>query len=375
MSRIDNPQEICKMTNRAPLRTPLRAPLFLALGAVAILGCWQHLDSGAAADNTSVNADPSLGLGGPFPINTTTPEIGLTADDTGEPTNFTTDPCDKVKADAVAIRTTNCKTCHQDAQSGGLTNIESDASLVNVMSTSGKYPGWKYVVPGDLNASLIYHRVVMVGDMPPPSTIDAPLPHPSISDMSVLREWILCIGGAAPVTTTHPDAGSTSTGAGGATGTTGAGGRTGGAGGAGGTAMLDAGGMGSDAMADSGMTAMDSGMTAMDSGMSGGDAGAATACTGVQNCNNPVVVASLPFNTTVTAAQACFEVNQTVTGINCTNANGRRIQINNTQVAINNGTCAAGTVPAARNGGYCVLVNNFGGGGGGQPANTMLRIL
>ena len=366
-----NPEETRKMTTGSPLRASLRAPLFLALGTVAVFGCWQKLDSNASHDTPNTNADPSQGLGGPFPINVTTPDIGITAGENGDPTSVSQNACDKVESDFKDIRMTFCSMCHQDIASGTLTHIEDDASIVNVMSGSGKYPGMKYIVPGDPLNSLIYKRVVMNGDMPPPSTIEAVVPHPSISDMSVLRQWIFCLTGS---NNPDPGGGSTSSGAGGATGstTTGAGGKTGG-GGSGGTAMLDAGagmGMGADAMADSGMTNSDSGMTR-------NDGGAATPCTGVQNCNNPTAVASLPFNTTVQATQnqACFEVNQSVTGVNCNNATGRRVSINGTQVAINNGSCAPGMIPAPRNGGYCVLVNSGFGGGGTQPGNTALTIL
>ena len=51
-------------------------------------------------------------------------------------------------------------------------------------------PGVGLRLPGDPDHSLIYHRVAVVQDMPPPSTIGSPLSHPSVSDFSVLHEWI-----------------------------------------------------------------------------------------------------------------------------------------------------------------------------------------
>jgi hypothetical protein len=77
----------------------------------------------------------------------------------------------------------------------------------------------------------------------------------------------------------------------------------------------------------------------------------------------------------ITAAQAqngvCYQTTRTVTAVDCTNANSRRVSVNGGQVTINNGTCAAGNPPAPRNGGFCVQVNAFGGGGGGQQTMTL----
>ena len=338
-----------------------RAPVFFVLGTMAVVGCWQKLDSSADDGVTSATVDPKGGLGAPFPISTSTPPIGITADENGDPIDTTTTPCDKLKADAKAIRTTFCGKCHQADGSTMLNDIENEDTFINV--TAGEhYSTWKYVVPGDLGKSLIYQRVVVGGDMPPMGTVDSPNPHPTISDMSVLRDWILCMG--APSTdgtggTTTTGAGGTGgpTGAGGMTGTTGAGGRaaSGGTTGAGGmTGTTGAGG----AMAAGGAT--------------GADGGVSGACTGIQNCANPIAVNNLPFMTTVTAGQACYEVNMPVSAINCTNAVGRQIRVNNNAFTINNGVCA-GTVPAARMGGYCVQVNanNIGGG---QPPATPLTI-
>jgi hypothetical protein len=101
------------------------------------------------------------------------------------------------------------------------------------------------------------------------------------------------------------------------------------------------------------------------------DGAIATPCTGVQNCNSPTKVATLPFNTTVTGQQACFEINHAVSAINCNNATGRRINVNMTQFAINNAGMCNGTLPAARNGGFCVQVT----ASGAQSPSTTLNIL
>jgi hypothetical protein len=189
MARSTNNREFNQMT--------YRAPLLLVLGSVALMvwmaGCMQQLDSHASDGITNVNVDPNGGLGAPFAVETTTPDIGVVADENGDPTETTTNPCDKVKSDAKQVRTTFCNRCHQGVGiTSQLDNIDDETSFINQMADQAKFPGWKLLVPGDLDKSLIYQRVVVRGDMPPPSTIDAPVPHPSISDMSVLREWVLC---------------------------------------------------------------------------------------------------------------------------------------------------------------------------------------
>jgi len=188
MRRSSTNPELNKMT--------YRAPLFLGLAMITMFGCLQKLDQGADDGTTNISVDPNGGLGAPFPIDTKTPVIGIVADDSGEPTQTSTDPCDKLKADAVQIRTTFCSKCHQDKGITPMDDVENDASLIN-HDASSAYPGWKYVVPGDLTKSLLYDRIVVKGSMPPPTTIDAPVLQPSISDMSVIRDWILCMGASS----------------------------------------------------------------------------------------------------------------------------------------------------------------------------------
>ncbi len=45
--------------------------------------------------------------------------------------------------------------------------------------------------------SLIFKRIT-AGEMPPPSSdVTNPIPHPTISDMSVLQQWIMWASGSA----------------------------------------------------------------------------------------------------------------------------------------------------------------------------------
>lgn len=115
-----------------------------------------------------------------------TPSVTLTACD---PASLPDPSCAQTCLDAQTIIQNNCETCHRSGAIGNLRDPADYHSLSNVHASS-RYPGQVYVLPGDPDRSLIYQRVVLIGDMPPPSTIDSPLPHPSISDFSVLRQWI-----------------------------------------------------------------------------------------------------------------------------------------------------------------------------------------
>lgn len=170
--------------------TTYRAPLALLLVSFAMFGCWQKIDDGASAGITPVTTTGG-GIGAKFPVETTTPEIGEVAADNGDPTSTATSGCDKTAFDGQTMLSTFCDGCHQTGSIGNLVGIDTAATSLVGKGASSKYPGWKYIVAGSPETSLIYDRIVMAGDMPPPSTSDSVVPHPSISDMSVLRQWIL----------------------------------------------------------------------------------------------------------------------------------------------------------------------------------------
>jgi hypothetical protein len=101
--------------------------------------------------------------------------------------------CAQTCLDAQTIMQNFCNVCHETGAIGNMKNPLDYHSLSNVKASS-KYPGQVYVLPGDPDRSLLYQRTAVQQDMPPPSTIDSPIPEPNISDFSVLREWILnCI--------------------------------------------------------------------------------------------------------------------------------------------------------------------------------------
>jgi hypothetical protein len=173
-----------------------RAPLALLLGTFTVFGCWQQLDEHASDGVQNVVVNPNDGIGAKFPINTTTPEIGETATETGDNASVATTGCDKDAFDGQEMLKTMCDGCHMGGALGNLKGIDTaQASLIGVEASSN-FPGWKFLVAGDPAKSLIYHRVAVVQDMPPPSTADSPLPHPTVSDMSVLQQWIMCMANA-----------------------------------------------------------------------------------------------------------------------------------------------------------------------------------
>ncbi len=178
--------------------------LVLVLGSLATVGCWQQLDSNASSGLTTAAVDPDAGIGGPFPTNVTTPLIAVKSDPkSGDPLSTTEDPCVKTIADALAIRTRACTLCHEASTPTGkalgdpLNHILEDDMIINVKSTSLANSGKTYVIPGDPDNSLIYHRVAVAQDMPkpPPDATTAAIPF-SISEMSVIRSWIMCLGSA-----------------------------------------------------------------------------------------------------------------------------------------------------------------------------------
>lgn len=207
MRRFTTNRELVQMIYRSSL-------LALVLGSLATTGCWQQLDSNASSGLTTPIVDPDAGIGGAFPTMTQTPAIAVTTDpNSGDPTDTTTDPCVKTIADALAIRQRACSMCHEASTPTGkalgdpLDHILEDDAIINVTSPTSSFAGWKYVVPGDPENSLIYHRVAVVQDMPKKSSDPTVTSLTvSISEMSVLRSWIMCLGNA-PAPTVGADGG------------------------------------------------------------------------------------------------------------------------------------------------------------------------
>jgi hypothetical protein len=352
----------------------------LVLCIPMVSGCFQKLDQNAASEGATIAVSvPGSPSGAPFKILLDTPQIGVTANPEGDPIDETTNPCDKVKHDALAVRTTNCAGCHDGPSAPGspLTFILDDNSLATMTSSSNNYMGQRYVVPGNPEGSLLYKRAVIVRDMPPaPSDIRNMSNQITISDASILREWILnCMGP------------STGGGAGGATGTTtgGAGGTSGATGSmtgsadasadgprdGGGTTTTGAGGAPADAGTAGTGGAGGSGGSAGTGGAAGAGGGGATPCAGL--CMNPTVFSVPPTytNNNLGNGAVCLETTSNLTAWMCTNLGGRSFSINGQRVVNGNANprqtdCTNVPTPAMttkRNGGYC-----FQASGGGQAA-------
>jgi hypothetical protein len=180
------------------LATPLLGSCFL-----------QPVDSAASSQTSAVQNAPR----GPTKV-LETPPIELDFD--GKRT--TTDPCTATREQALEILTTYCAGCH-----GGRTPAEKHGDFNTILDTSALVMGvsstvndpqnptmkMRLLVPGNPDDSRIYLRVSH-GEMPPPAMLGLPPnPTPTISDISVLREWITnCIAPTtAPPATGEGDGG------------------------------------------------------------------------------------------------------------------------------------------------------------------------
>ena len=124
---------------------------------------------------------------GPVPVPRPVPPV-TPIDTTGNPTDTTVTPIDTAYfTDVAAIFHAKCWLCHPPY--GGMDLIPSEAygNLVNVTSTN--YAPAKRVVPGDLDASVIWHKVTGSGVygtmMPPPGYIQL-----TLEELQTLGDWI-----------------------------------------------------------------------------------------------------------------------------------------------------------------------------------------
>jgi hypothetical protein len=171
--------------------------LALLLGASMPLACFQSLQPGAA-DNTQ----PRLDAAPPPTTALQTPDIELDF----EGKRKTTDPCVATTEQAKDILTTSCAGCHGGGPAAMQGQPPFDCvldfeKLKTKVSDTVKDPRdsskpMRFLIPGDPDDSRLYVRVAH-GEMPPPLPFGVKdIPRPTISDISVLREWILnCMGG------------------------------------------------------------------------------------------------------------------------------------------------------------------------------------
>ncbi len=110
-------------------------------------------------------------------------------------------PCDATRAQAIAILTKNCADCHGGRTPGERAGNPPFDFVLDPVKLSRTYtpnttPPMLFVQPGDPEHSRLYLRA-RTGEMPPAAQLS--LPRPTISDISVLQEWIAnCLGGKPP---------------------------------------------------------------------------------------------------------------------------------------------------------------------------------
>jgi hypothetical protein len=221
----------------------------LLLSAPVASACFQALDTTASSGQPIVQPPPESDAGLSTVILPGARPFGF-FDDNGQPVTSDT-ACDATRVQATSILTKYCAACHGGRTPGeraGSPPFDFVLDPVKLTSTwtLNTTPPSLFVVPGDPDHSMLYLRARR-GEMPPAS--EAQLPRPTISDLSVLNQWISnCLGKAPPPTTTTGGggaggAGSGSAGAGGS-GTQGAAGQGGAGGAAGGGKGGSAGGAG-----------------------------------------------------------------------------------------------------------------------------------
>lgn len=150
-------------------------------------GC-QPLDSGAALGDpyTGDNGSTSAALEG----------SGIELADGSTPSTG----CDAIRIQAHDILANNCAHCHGGDNPGARQGtppfdcVLDPDRMVSMVSATAKDPDTlqpaRFLKPGDPDHSRIYLRPYN-GEMPPPDVVGLPAnPRPSVSDLSVLRQWI-----------------------------------------------------------------------------------------------------------------------------------------------------------------------------------------
>jgi hypothetical protein len=162
-------------TARSGFLQALGTMVAVAWGVAVGAGCGKGLVSGAGGNSGS---DAGANVSAAITVCRSTP---------------TGSACSSTCAQAQAILDSRCTPCHEGESAAGaplksildLDALEGPASQV-------VFPGWRYVVPGDPERSLIYHRAVIIRDMPRlcPECNNPEVRLLSTSEGSVLQQWI-----------------------------------------------------------------------------------------------------------------------------------------------------------------------------------------
>jgi hypothetical protein len=179
----------------------------LAVGsAAALTACFQTLDTTASTGSQVTPPEPAWDGGlstvilpGPPPFGFYDPSGNIVTSD---------QPCDATRTQAIAILTKNCADCHGGRTPGERAGNPPFDFVLDPVKLTRTYtlnttPPMLFVAPGDPSHSRIYMRV-RLGEMPP---AQLNLPRPSVSDISVLYEWISNCLGATPAPPAGGDAG------------------------------------------------------------------------------------------------------------------------------------------------------------------------
>lgn len=169
--------------------------LSFALCASSGLGCFymtldhDELDSKTGGPREEIaSLQPDAGSDYTVALDTPPIEVDFEGD-------VTLDSCVATTEQARAILERNCAGCHSPpAAMGGFRSILDFPVLVTLTSSTLRDPDTgqfvRLVIPGDPDGSRLYRRAAG-NEMPPMRDASLPaLPRPSISDISVLRQWI-----------------------------------------------------------------------------------------------------------------------------------------------------------------------------------------
>lgn len=178
----------------------------LAVAAAALIvhtGCYQPVDDAATAGGGAPVPSAGNSAAGGHTVALDTPPIAL--DEQG---TTTTDPCVPTRAQAHDLLSTYCARCHGGASAGAHQGqppfdfvLDPDRLKTAVSATvidPVTMQPVRFLLPGSPARSRLYVRIAS-GEMPPPDVVGLlPNPRPTISDLSVLYEWIAHCTGSDP---------------------------------------------------------------------------------------------------------------------------------------------------------------------------------
>jgi hypothetical protein len=197
-----------------------RVWMFWFLCAPFAAGCFQEIDTGA--DKRSVVVDPAAPGetadpgDGKIPTLTTTPTIDIVADPNTAYTDTTNNgvvgttssACEANNMQVMSMFTRYCGGCHNGQNQGTPPfNFILDPKQLTTVILGTSFPK-PLVIPGDPDQSEVYIRIATgrmpvdtsglnIGQLRPPAQSDG-VTRPTLSDLSVIREWInSCLGATA----------------------------------------------------------------------------------------------------------------------------------------------------------------------------------